>query len=277
MKPIPDQLLEFLTKSGIFKRVELYHQPLRYTDEYSPPNLNSPFIISIDAGREPYQNYIIALFLTFEAIDSFFETNNPHIINKSFEKKIKGIVTKHFTERLLFDIYKCLLVFRNCIVHHKNKISIDDGKYLIAEYDYNNTYCFFMLNIEYINYVCTFSETAICKNVRTTYEFYMFNYLYDCIKNNIYVCKNDIDINLKNRNLKLESLIRYEYFVNKVYKDNDVLTLSLRDDIFFIHEHEPNKKIDYMFEYNGQKYYVPEEAVTQHNTIKLTELHRWMV
>lgn len=226
-------------------------------------------------GSNPYQDLLLSLFVAFEAIDSHFESSNPHIVNLGFEEKIKKINKKNWKDIRLLNLYRFLLRYRNGMIHHKDMFSIKHEKLNIKYTTHSDNYDI-VVYIASIHDICTVTIMLISKNTFSLYEKMLINCFFDDMANDFIVLKNGVPLKLCNIRVKLRTIHRLKYEVKNyiIYNDN----IEFMHDIAIQkQESERWRHIDYCFSIENDNYIVPYEALDLKLKIKKSYLRHFKV
>ena len=192
-----------------------------------------------------------------------------------FEKlsKIKNI---KLTDNILINIYKILLIYRNCIIHHKDKIKIENSN-IIASYNNKNDKYTCEIEIDIINIIATISINIICNKIKNYYDMSIARTLYDDIIKSIKVEKNGKNVLDNVYGFKLKNFYRLTYYDKNFIVGYYYIIFPIERDIKEMIKLDHFRGIDYEIYINKILYRIPIEALDGGVKIRKNELKKWKI
>jgi len=216
---------------------------------------------------------IFTATIIFNIFDVFIDSNNSHLIDKTFRQKCMKLPQNNDIEKIQKNFYRLFKTIRNALIHDNNSIKKIDDNYII-DYYYNDTH--FHLEIKNDILIKLYEATVLMieydeingkRNKKYTEG--LFVYYNNMVINNVTLEDDIKDKNfLKCKNIPLDTY--RETSRNSEYEVDNIYIIIKNSTIPY------NQARDFAFEYDGNSYIVPEEYLTEHK-IKTSELSDWKV
>jgi hypothetical protein len=214
----------------------------------------------------------IEMNIFFMIFDQYLELLNRDIEGKQFQEKYRLLPKNTDLEKAIASIYRIFKLCRNASVHNINKIR-ENKNIIEIDYNFNKTNFSLLITKDGIKYL---KEFVLCflmyyeSDYSYAYKELLFNSFFNIILDKI-VLFNDKDGKiLKISNEEIDIQHRYDCSTIKgILIDNTIR--------FDYPEKYKDKAIDIIFEFNGEKYIIPNEILHDRHKINIFDINKWKV
>lgn len=224
-------------------------------------------------------NLIFCSMIFFTLIDTYIDIQYPYLEGDSFRKKYLKLPSTNDKEIIIREIYRILKIIRNATIHSRNSIELKDGNNLVVGYirGINNKSTYFELSISkfgleliYTLILLYLDQGKYCD----AHQLGLLRTIYDDILSNISKISDDIDnknlINLSSR-IRLNRIQRYVILNPDYIIDSDKGIIEIHKSKF------QDDAIDYIIQYEDNRYIIPDEILSEKGIIKITDMKEWIL
>jgi hypothetical protein len=225
----------------------------------------------VSSTREIIPGFI-EMNIFFMIFDQYLELLNHNIEGENFQEKYRLLPKNTNLEKVIAGIYRIFKLYRNASVHNISKIKENKN---IIEIDYNLNKMNFLLSITK-NGIKYLKEFVLCflmyyeSEYSYVYKELLFNSFFNIILNEIILFNDKDGKILKISNEEIDIQHRYECStIKSILIDNAIR--------FDYPEKYKDKSIDIIFEFNGERYIIPNEILHDKSRINIFDIKKWKV
>lgn len=269
---IVESMKQFL-QSHNFNSIVIVRRPVKLTKNGEESTVAICFSDRLSFSQ---QNQMVPLTVQiisiFALLDSWIDVNNQDIpIGGNFKNRYNRLPENNDKDLIFKELYRIFRKVRNITIHNSNSIDINQ--------EYINFNGFnIKINTLYWLYstVCELFSKDWNLYYSETYHVSVLRYYYDKIKKELTESgySDDLDGGLKEitDGLRISVTVRYPV-ENPVC---NILENSIKVRRYYCGPEQYGYKADYNISYQGNEYLIPDELLSEDDTVNKQELCKWL-